>query len=170
MSTIFYYDHLNNITKPVKSFPNDINVKGENGQSDLLNSPITIDEIQKAIRKLKCQKTASVDSIPAEFSKHGCNKLLPALVLLFNIVIGSGEYPSSWTTGIIHPVHKIANHNVPNNYRNVTIMQCIGELLESVLNNRMSFKMMYAMIIIFFEPALKVTPGKLIIYLYYVPL
>ena len=70
MSTIFDYDHMNNIIKPVKSFPNDINVKGENGQSDLLNSPITIDEIQKAIRKLKCKKTAGVESIPAEFSKH----------------------------------------------------------------------------------------------------
>ena len=47
---------MNNIIKLVKSFPNDINEKRENGQSDLLqflNNPITIDEIQKAIRKLK---------------------------------------------------------------------------------------------------------------------
>ena len=53
----FDYDHMNNIMKLVNSSPNDINEKVENGQSDLLqflNSPITIDEIQKAIRKLKC--------------------------------------------------------------------------------------------------------------------
>ena len=56
----FDYDHMNNIMKLVKSSPNDINEKVENGQSDLLqflNSPITIDEIQKAIRKLKCNKS-----------------------------------------------------------------------------------------------------------------
>ena len=55
----FDYDHMNNIMKLVKSSPNDINEKVENGQSDLLqflNSPITIDEIQKAIRKLNAEK------------------------------------------------------------------------------------------------------------------
>ena len=72
--------------------------------------------------------------------KHGSNELLPALVLLFNNIIANGEYPSSWATGIIHPVHKKAAHNVPDNYRKVTVMPCIGKLFESVLNNRLSFK------------------------------
>ena len=131
----FDYDHMNNIMKLVKSSLNDINEKVENGQSDLLhflNSPITIDRIQKAIRKLKCKKAAGIDSIPAEFYKHGCNELLPALVLLFNTIIANGEYPSSWATGIIHPVHKKAAHNGPDNYRKVTVMPCIGKLFESV--------------------------------------
>ena len=134
---------MNNIIKLVISSPNDINEKGENGQSDLLeflNSPITIDEIQKAIRKLKCKKVAGVDGIPAEFYTHGCNELLPALVLLFNTIIAKGEYPSSWTTGIIHPVHKKTDHEVPGNYRKVTVMPCIVKLFESVLNNSLSFK------------------------------
>ena len=34
----FDYDHMNNIIKLVISSPNDINEKGENGQSDLLES------------------------------------------------------------------------------------------------------------------------------------
>ena len=100
----------------------------------------TIDEIQKAIRKLKCQKAAGIDGIPAEFYKHGCDELLPALVLLFNTIIAIGEYPSSWSTGIINPVHKKADHNVPDNYRKVRIVPCIGKLFESVLNNILSFK------------------------------
>ena len=56
----FDYDHMNNIIKLGKSSPNDINEKGDNGLSDLvqfLSSPITIDEIQKAIRKLKFKKS-----------------------------------------------------------------------------------------------------------------
>ena len=40
------------------------------------------------------------------FYKHGRNELSLALVLLFNTIIANGEYPSSWATGIIHPVHK----------------------------------------------------------------
>ena len=106
---------------------------------DFLNSPITLDEIQKAIRKLKCKTAAGVDVITAEFYKHGFNELLPALALLFSTIIAKGEYPSSWATGIIHPVHKKADHNVPDNYREVTVMPCIGKLFESVLNNRLFF-------------------------------
>ena len=97
-------------------------------------------KIQKAIREVKCTKAAGVDGFPADFYKHGCNELLPALVLLFNTIIANGEYPSSWATGITHPVHKKADHKVPNNYRKVTVMPCIGKLFESSLNNRLSFK------------------------------
>ena len=48
-------------------------------------------------------------------------------------------------------------------------MPCIGKLFEFVLNNRLSFKN-DAMILVPFKPALEVTPGRQIIYLYYVPL
>ena len=105
-----------------------------------LNSPITAEEIKKAIQKLKCKKAADVDGISAEFYKYGCNELLPALELLFNTILTNGEYPSRWATGIIHPVHKKGDHGVPDNYRKITVMPCIGKLFESILNNRLSFK------------------------------
>ena len=31
-------------------------------------------------------------------------------------------------------------HGVPDNYRKITVMPCIGKLFESILNNRLSFK------------------------------
>ena len=58
----------------------------------------------------------------------------------FKNIITYAEYPSSWATGRIHPAHKKAEHNVPDNYRKVAVMPCIGKLFESVLNNRLSFK------------------------------
>ena len=74
------------------------------------------------------------------FYKYGCNELLPALKLLFNTILSNGEYPSRWATGIIHPVHKKGDHGVPDNYRKITVMPCIGKLFESILNNRLPFK------------------------------
>ena len=67
-----------------------------------------------------------------------------------------------------HPAHKKADHNVLDNYRKVTVMPCIGKLFESVLNNKL-LKMLYVLIMIPFKPALEVTSGRLIIYLFYVP-
>ena len=54
--------------------------------TQFLNSPITAEEIKKAIQKLKCKKEAVVDGISAEFYRYGCNELLPALELLFNTI------------------------------------------------------------------------------------
>ena len=65
---------------------------------------------------------------------------MSALVLMFITFIADGEYPSSWTTGIIHHVHKKTDHNLPDIYRKVTVLPCIGKLFESVLITILSFK------------------------------
>ena len=93
----FDYDPMNNIIKLVKSSPKDINEKWDNGQSDLsrfLNIPITIDKIHKAITKLKCKKSDSYRWYSCGILQAWLYELLPALVLLFNIIIANGEYPS----------------------------------------------------------------------------
>ena len=122
----FDYEHMNNIIKQVNSFQHNVEHDKSN-MTQFLNSPITAEEIKKAIQKLKCKKAAGVDDISAEFYKYGCNELLPALELLFNTILTNGEYPSRWGTGIIHPVYKKGDHGV-------------GKLFESILNNRLSFK------------------------------
>ena len=96
-----------------------------------LNSPITAEEIKKAIQKLKCKKAAGVDGISAEFHKYGCNELLPALESLFNTILSNGEYPSTWATGII----KKGDHGVSDNYRKITVMPYIGKLFKNEVCN-----------------------------------
>ena len=74
---------MNNIIKLVTSSPNDINEKGEYGKSNLfqfLNSPITIDEIQKAIKKLE---------------GHNQAKIIKTSVLYFELLILQYDVPMS---------------------------------------------------------------------------
>ena len=84
----------------------------KSNMTQFLNSPITAEEIKKAIQKLKCKTAVGVNGISAEFYKYGCNELLPG------------------------------DHGVPDNYRKITVMPCIGKLFESILNNRLSFTSM----------------------------
>ena len=107
---------MNNIIKQVTLFQHNVEHDKFN-TTQFLYSPITAEEIKKAIQKLKCKKAAGVDGISAEVYKYGCNELLPALELLFNTILTNGEYPSRWASGIIHPVYKKGDHGVPDNYK-----------------------------------------------------
>ena len=87
----FNYEHMNNIIKQVTSLQHNVEHDKFN-MTQLLNSPITAEEIKKAIKKkLKCKKAAGVEGISAEFYKYGCDELLPALKLLFNTILNNGE-------------------------------------------------------------------------------
>ena len=56
----FDYEHMNNIIKQVTSFQHNVKHDKSN-MTQFLNSPITAEEIKKAIQKLKCKKAAGVD-------------------------------------------------------------------------------------------------------------
>ena len=103
---------MNNVIKQITSLQHYVEHDKSN-MTHFLNSPITAEEIKKAIQKLKCKKAAGVNGISAEFYKYECSELLPALELLFNNILTNGEYPSRWATRIIHPVYK---KGVPDNY------------------------------------------------------
>ena len=138
--------------------------------TQFLNSPITAEEIKKAIQKLKCKKAAGVDGISAEFYKYGCNELLPALELLFNTILTNGEHPSRWATGIIHPVHKKGDQIITEKSQSCRVL---GNYLNLYLITDSHLKTKYVMIcndvMIPIKLVLKPIRELRTIYSYYVP-
>jgi hypothetical protein len=108
--------------------------------NDICNSPITLEEIEVHLKKLKNQKAAGADGLSGEFLKYVSDDIGPTLYSLFNSIFERGEWPTKWAEGIIHPVHKKASINVPDNYRKITVMPVMGKVLESILNSRLVFR------------------------------
>jgi hypothetical protein len=52
--------------------------------------------------------------------------------------LSSGEYPSQWSKGYIHPIHKSGEQDNPSNYRGIVINSCIGKLFTKILNSRLN--------------------------------
>ena len=73
---------------------------------DELNVPIEASEIETAIKQLKSGKSAGEDLIINEFFIHGVNSILPHLHALFNFVFESGQFPETWSDGLVKPLHK----------------------------------------------------------------
>ena len=103
----------------------------------VLNSDITLDEVQKSILKLKLNKAHGTDGIPAEFYKSTLNLISPILVLLFNKIFESAEFPSSWLETILVPVHKSGTKCDPSNYRGISLLNVLYKIFSVITNNRL---------------------------------
>ena len=103
-------------------------------QSELDNL-IWIEEIDKVIKKLKNKKTARLDGIRNEMVKTSSRFIRYPLEKLFNLILQSGIFPTSWSNGIITALHKSGNKNDPSNYRGICISswkkKCLGSDFES---------------------------------------
>ena len=78
------------------------------------------------------------DGIPPGVYKSFNKQLITLLTMLFNNVLNTREYPSSWSTGIICPIHKSGPTNDPTNYRGITLLNCMGRIFNAVLKNRLT--------------------------------
>ena len=102
-----------------------------------LENVIKVEEIYKAISKLKNKKAVGLDSISNEMLKAAQTSLGSCLLKLFNACLSSGQYPAQWADGYITPLHKSNDSSDPTNYRGISITSAIGKVFNTVLNNRL---------------------------------
>ena len=102
-----------------------------------LDNPISIEEIDKAIKKLKNKKAVGLDGIRNEMIKTSSGFIKYPLEKLFNLILQSGIFPTSWSNGIITALHKSGNKDDPSNYRGICISSCLGKVFCSILNTRL---------------------------------
>jgi hypothetical protein len=64
-------------------------------------------------------------------------RLIPILCKLFNCILDTGYFPSSWSSAVIVPILKKGDTTDPNNYRGISLVSNLGKLFTSVLNKRL---------------------------------
>ena len=100
-----------------------------------LNSDVSIQELEEAIRKLNTGKAVSTDGILNKFLINANPSLLEVITKIFNSYLTHGCYP--WNTSLITPLHKKGDRYDPNNYRAIAIGSNLGKLFSSILLNRL---------------------------------
>ena len=88
---------------------------------------ITKDEIKKAISSLKSGKATGLGKISSEMVKASLHALLSVYEKLFNAILRSGIYPTSWYDSFICPIYKSGSRSDPSNYRGIAINNILGK-------------------------------------------
>ena len=82
------------------------------GDMDLINEPITKDEVTGTLISLKNGKAPGPDGIIGEMFKNASDVVLDLFVKLFNEIFNKEVYPENWTDSIIHPLHEKATQMI----------------------------------------------------------
>ena len=73
---------------------------------NILDSPITFDEIHHVVTELPLGKAPGSDGLVYEMYKSAIDIVGPCMVDVFNRVMECGEFPDMWAKGILCVLHK----------------------------------------------------------------
>jgi ribonuclease HI len=96
-------------------------------------------EVMAAIKRLK-NTAPGGDTIMNVFFKKCPETIIQEMVEVFNSSWSSGSVPEDWKKGIVCPIAKPGKDNTQVcGYRPITMLPCLGKLLERVLLKRLNY-------------------------------
>lgn len=105
-------------------------------EKNSMDDPISLEELNNAIKGAKGGKAPGNDGISVEFFK-----LLPEvwknkILMLFNSVFESGSIPKAWASIVLCMIFKKGDQSDPLNYRGIALINVITKLFTAILNSR----------------------------------
>ena len=84
------------------------------------------------------KKSCGPDIISNEIIKHSSQVTLKAYTELFNLLLKRGLYPKDWKQLFIIMIHKSCEKSILNNYRGISLMNCLSKVFSALLKNRLT--------------------------------
>ena len=107
-------------------------------KADTVGEPdFTFEELVFAIKLLKNNKASGPDRIPAEILKICPPHVLKLFLKILNKIKRKCHYPQKWALGITSLLFKEGDDEDPNNYRAITVTNCLAKVLAIMINKRL---------------------------------
>ena len=75
-------------------------------------------------------KADGLDGIPTSLLKLSFTFIASSLTHIFNLVISTGIIPNDWKSARVTPIYKADSKVDPTNYRPISVLSVIGNLLK----------------------------------------
>ena len=99
--------------------------------------PITEEEIEKAVRKLKNNKAPGNDCIHPEMLKYGGQQMTMILQIICNTVWTSEKIPEDWKIGTIITLPKKGDLSNRSKLKGITLLSLPSKVLCIVIFSRL---------------------------------
>lgn len=107
-----------------------------------LDRPISVEEIEEAIKRMKRCKAPGADGIPADLLKLAClgeeNSFLLTIHSMINFMFKHGVIPGAWCQSVVVAIPKKGDPTDMNNYRGISLMGSVLKLLMIVISGRLN--------------------------------
>ena len=91
---------------------------------------LSVDEVKAVLAKLNPAKAVGPDLVHNNILTASSVIIADALTLLFNRSLQEGRFPTVWKTAHVNPVYKKGDRASCTNYRPISLLSCVGKVLE----------------------------------------
>ena len=106
-------------------------------ETEIMNKPITNDEIKTVIKNLPKNKRPGPDGFTGEFYQAFTEKLMNIFLKVFQKIAEKGTLPSSFYKATITLIPKTGKDNTQKeNHRQISLMNIDTKILNKILANR----------------------------------
>jgi len=112
--------------------------------------PPTFDPFQvfRVLSSLHPNICKGFDNLPNRILKICSQLLATPFSLLFNLILSSEVFPTTWKTATVIPIHKTGSQTVVQNYRPIALLFSLSKVLEKRLHKHVNSYLEYHRLLI----------------------
>ena len=99
--------------------------------------PFSLAEVQEAMFKMRCGRGADGDGLVLELFKYGPPRLHACLVSIYNEILCTGQFDSSWRHTLFTMVPKSGDLQQTKNWRPIAILKITYKIFAKMLHDRL---------------------------------
>ena len=136
IDTAVFIKHLHDLYNP-KDTVKPQEVESCERDSSILNSPITIEEVETALKALKSSAIANMGISPKTL-KESAEEIKIILSSIYNQILSTGKFPELWMKIACIFLHKKGDRKDPNNFRTICIQNAFMKVFGKIVSSRIS--------------------------------
>ncbi len=95
--------------------------------------PVNESTVILIIKQMKNTQAYGPDGIPLRFLKDALPVIISHITCIINTSLVTGAFPSAWKHSIVIPIHKSGAQDDPNNYRPISLLSVLSQILEKTV-------------------------------------
>ena len=112
------------------------NYLGERCLKSIFLDPVTENEVEFEICKLKENKSCGHDEIPPKLVKNISKYIIKPLTYTYTQSFPAGSIPDDLKVALVTPAFKANDREEFSNYRPISVLPCFSKILEKLMYNR----------------------------------